>query len=70
MLINYINNNHFNLLYSKNFNLNNIFLFENLKDIKKVNNKEIKFEGKKINFNYIDSSYYSLKICITNYIII
>ena len=59
MLINYINNNHFNLLYSKNFNLDNICLFENLKDIKKGNNIEINFEGKKLNFDYIDSSYYS-----------
>ena len=34
MLINYINNNHFNLLYSKNYNIDNVCLIENLKDIK------------------------------------
>ena len=50
MLINYINNNHFNLLYSKSFNLYIICLFENLNDIKNSKSKEIKFEGEKIKF--------------------
>ena len=61
MLINYINNNHFNLLYSKKYNLDNICLIENLKDIKKPKNKEISFEGKTFNFEYTDSSFYSSK---------
>lgn len=37
MLINFINNNHFNLLYSKNYNIDNVCLIENLNDIKTKN---------------------------------
>ena len=46
MLINYINNNHFNLLYSKSFKLENICLIENLNDIKHSKNKEIYLKEK------------------------
>ena len=50
ILINYINNNYFNLLCSKDLNLNNICLIQNLKGIKRPKNKEINFEGKRLNF--------------------
>ena len=59
MLINYINNNHFNLLYSKNYNIENICLLENLKDIKKQYYNKINFAGEKITYEYIDCSFYN-----------
>ena len=46
MFINYINNNHFNLLYCKNYNIENICLIENLKDIKKYKYNKIKLQEK------------------------
>ena len=60
MLINSINNNHFNLLYSKNYNIENICLIEKLKDIKIQKNNKIQFTGEKLTFEYVDCSFYNL----------
>ena len=61
MLINYINNNHFNLLYSKNYNIENICLFENLKDIKSKKNYKIKYIGEKLKYEYVECAFYNSK---------
>ena len=61
MLINYINNNHFNLLYSKNYNIDNVCLIENLKDIKTKKYYKINCVGEKLKYEYIDCTFYNSK---------
>ena len=58
-ILNYHNNNHFDILYSKDELENHKFLVKSLIDIKvkdKINIKDIKIEGKEFNNKYVETT--------------
>ena len=58
MLIHYITNFHFELIYHKNFNTNNSCISKDISKFKNVKaNQNIKFRGEEYNFKYIENNF-------------
>ena len=53
----YHNNNHFEIIYSKHVNINNVHIVKKIKDIpinKNIKNKDIKLKGSSFKNNYVE----------------
>ena len=62
MILNYKDNNHFDLLYDKNINIENSHLYDNYNNVKinpYIDNKNIKTEGTKFGNKYVKCKFIS-----------
>jgi len=59
ILINYITNYHFELIYDKDYNINNNTVINAIPNVKKiiVNNKQIHFTGEEYNLKYVETNF-------------